>query len=47
VRRSAVAALTRIGAPEACEALERASLQDEDWEVRLYAAEALKQLEHR
>ena len=44
VRRSAVAALLKIGSPDALEALERASRDDEDWEVRLYAAEALKQL---
>jgi protein-S-isoprenylcysteine O-methyltransferase Ste14 len=47
VRRSAVAALAKIGAPQAREALERASREDEDWEVRLYAAEALKQLRPR
>jgi protein-S-isoprenylcysteine O-methyltransferase Ste14 len=44
VRRSAAAALLEIGSPQAVDALERASREDEDWEVRLYAAEALKQL---
>jgi protein-S-isoprenylcysteine O-methyltransferase Ste14 len=43
VRRSAVVALLKIGSPEAREALMQAS-RDEDWEVRLYAVEALKQL---
>ena len=45
VRRSAVVALLKIGSPAAREALMRAT-RDEDWEVRLYAEEALKQLEH-
>jgi hypothetical protein len=44
VRQSAVAALLTIGSSEASEALERAAREDEDWEVRLYAAEAVKQL---
>ncbi|UCF21085.1 MAG: HEAT repeat domain-containing protein [Gemmatimonadota bacterium] len=44
VRRSAVAALLQIGSPDALGALQLASREDEDWEVRLYAAEASKQL---
>jgi protein-S-isoprenylcysteine O-methyltransferase Ste14 len=43
VRRAAVVALLKIGSPEAREALLQAS-RDEDWEVRLYAAQALKSL---
>ncbi|MFC1661843.1 HEAT repeat domain-containing protein [Gemmatimonadota bacterium] len=43
VRRSAVVALLQIGSPEARPALERAT-EDEDWEVRVYAAEALERL---
>jgi HEAT repeat protein len=43
VRREAVIALLRIGSPEARQALEGA-LADEDFEVRLYAEEALKRL---
>jgi HEAT repeat protein len=43
VRREAVIALLRIGSPEARPALERV-LGDPDWEVRVYAAEALKRL---
>ena len=37
-------ALLKIGSPDAREALKRAS-RDDDWEVRLYAEEALKRLE--
>jgi protein-S-isoprenylcysteine O-methyltransferase Ste14 len=44
VRRSAVVAALKTGSPAACEALARAS-SDEDWEVRVYAAEALQQLD--
>jgi protein-S-isoprenylcysteine O-methyltransferase Ste14 len=43
VRREAVVALLLIGSSQARPALERAR-QDEDWEVRLFAAEALKRL---
>ena len=43
VRQDAVVALLRIGSPLARPALERA-LTDEDFEVRLYAAEALKRI---
>ncbi len=43
VRREAVLALLRMGSPEAWPALERA-LADDDWDVRVYAAEALKRL---
>jgi protein-S-isoprenylcysteine O-methyltransferase Ste14 len=43
VRREAVVALLRIGSARARPALERA-LTDDDWEVRVYAAEALKRL---
>ncbi len=43
-RREAVVSLLRIGSPAAPRpALERA-LDDDDWEVRVYAAEALKRL---
>ena len=45
-RREAVVALLRIGSPEGRPVLERA-LEDEDWEVRVYAAEALKRLSSR
>jgi HEAT repeat protein len=40
-----VVALLKIESPAAGEALMRAT-QDEDWEVGLYAEEALKQLEY-
>ena len=43
VRREAAVALLRIGVPEGRAALERA-LKDDDWEVRIYVAEALKRL---
>jgi hypothetical protein len=43
VRQSVVIALLRSGSPEARAALEAAS-QDPDWEVRVYAAEALKRI---
>jgi HEAT repeat protein len=43
VRREAVIALLRIGSPLARPALERAT-EDDDWETRIYAAEALKRL---
>jgi HEAT repeat protein len=43
VRREAVVALLRIGSPSARPTLERAA-DDDDWEVRVYAAEALKRL---
>jgi HEAT repeat protein len=43
VRREAVISLLRIGSATARPDLERA-LGDEDWEVRVYAAEALKRL---
>jgi hypothetical protein len=43
VRRSAVAALLKIGSPAACAPLRQAT-GDADWEVRVYAAEASKQL---
>jgi HEAT repeat protein len=43
VRREAVVALLRIGSPRARPVLEDAR-RDEDWEVRIYAAEALKRL---
>ncbi|UCF20539.1 MAG: HEAT repeat domain-containing protein [Gemmatimonadota bacterium] len=45
VRRSAVAALLETGTHQAREALERAARDDVDWEVRLYAAESLRQLQ--
>jgi HEAT repeat protein len=44
VRQSAVAAAWKIDSPKACEALARVS-SDEDWEVRVYAAEVRKQLD--
>jgi len=44
VRRAVVVALMQIGAPEALDAL-REARNDEDWEVRVYAAEAVKHLE--
>ena len=44
VRRAAVVALMKIGSPKAREALQQAS-NDEDWEVRVYATEALKHFE--
>ncbi len=44
VRRAAVVALIKIDSLAAREALQQAS-NDEDWEVRVYAAEALKHLE--
>jgi len=43
VRREAVLALLRIGSPSARPALEQA-LADPDYEVRIYAAEALDRL---
>jgi hypothetical protein len=43
VRRAAVAALIAIGSPAAREALQGA-VDDDDWEVRVYAAEGLKRL---
>lgn len=43
VRRATVAALIAIGSPRAHQLLE-AAVDDEDWEVRLYAAEGLKRL---
>ena len=43
VRQSAVITLLQIGSPDTREALEAAT-EDEDWEVRVYAAEALKRL---
>jgi protein-S-isoprenylcysteine O-methyltransferase Ste14 len=43
VRRAAVVALLMIGSPDARDALLQAS-RDEDWEVSLYAAEALRRL---
>jgi HEAT repeat protein len=43
VRREAVIALLRIGSPSARPTLERVA-DDDDWEVRVYAAEALKRL---
>ncbi len=43
VRRDAVVALLRIGSPAARPALRRA-LDDEDFEVRIYAAEVLRRL---
>ena len=43
VRHEAVIALLRIGSTTARPALERA-LADEDWSVRVYAAEALNRL---
>jgi len=44
VRRATVTALTNIGSPAAREALQ-AAVDDDDWEVRLYAAEGLKRLD--
>jgi protein-S-isoprenylcysteine O-methyltransferase Ste14 len=46
VRRAAVVALLQIGSPQVREALKRATL-DDDWEVQLYAVEALKRLDPR
>jgi len=43
VRRATVSALVAIGSPTARDALETAT-NDDDWEVRLYAAEGLKRL---
>jgi hypothetical protein len=43
VRQSAVIALIQIGSPDAREALEAAT-HDDDWEVRVYAEEALKRI---
>ncbi|MGD8867291.1 MAG: HEAT repeat domain-containing protein [Gemmatimonadales bacterium] len=47
VRRSAVVAALKIGSPRACQALALAEASDEDWEVRLYAAESVKRLDCR
>jgi protein-S-isoprenylcysteine O-methyltransferase Ste14 len=44
VRRAAVVAAMKVGSPDARAALTRASRDDIDWEVRLYATEALKQI---
>jgi protein-S-isoprenylcysteine O-methyltransferase Ste14 len=44
LRRAVVVALMQIGAPDALPALREAAY-DEDWEVRVYAAEAVKHLE--
>jgi hypothetical protein len=44
VRRVVVVALMQIGSPACLEGLRRAR-SDEDWEVRLYAAEAVESLE--
>jgi len=46
LRRSVVVALMQIGSQEALEALQVAQ-EDEDWEVRIYAAEAVRELESR
>ena len=43
VRRATVSALVTIGSRGAREALQ-AAVEDDDWEVRLYAAEGLKRL---
>ena len=43
VRRSVVIALLGVGSPEAREALWTAT-RDADWEVRVYATEALKRI---
>ncbi|MDH3297764.1 MAG: HEAT repeat domain-containing protein [Gemmatimonadota bacterium] len=44
VRRSAVVAALLIGSPLACDALAEAS-SDDDWEVRIYAAETRRRLD--
>ncbi|UCE02153.1 MAG: HEAT repeat domain-containing protein [Candidatus Latescibacterota bacterium] len=44
VRRAAVVAAMSVGSPDARAELTRASRDDVDWEVRLYATEALKQM---
>jgi HEAT repeat protein len=43
VRRRSVIALLKTGSDRACEKLEKAA-GDEDWEVRVYVAEASKRL---
>lgn len=42
-RREAAVTLLRIGSPQAIPALERAA-RDEDWETRVYAAEAVRRI---
>jgi protein-S-isoprenylcysteine O-methyltransferase Ste14 len=44
LRRAVVVGLMRIGSAEALDALRKAG-NDEDWEVRLYVAEAIKSIE--